>query len=118
MRQQLVLYSIFIMILVSAILLLPTFLLSDTVAVFLSVLIVIKYIHKLSALILGLIVAAATIMWPMFILFTIGKNSGLSPLDYVSLGNVLGFIVPTFTVIVLVVVAQQFGGESSRRSVR
>ena len=69
MRQQLVLYSVFTVMLISAILLLPVFFLSETVAVFLAVLIVIKYIHKLSILVLGLIVAIVTIGWPLFVLF-------------------------------------------------
>ena len=108
MRQQLVIYPIFTVALVSAILLLPTFFLSDTLVVFLSVLTVIKYIHRLSVLILGLVVAAVTIVWPMFVLFMIGKNSGLTPLDYVSLKNVLGFVAPTFTVIVLVMLIRRY----------
>ena len=81
-------YSVFAVVLVFAILLLPTFFLSETVAVFLAVLIVIKYIHRLSVIILGLIVAVVTVVWPMFVLFMIGKNSGLSPLDYASLTNI------------------------------
>ena len=108
MRKLQLSYFSFTIILILAILLLPTFFLSDVIAVILAVICITRVIHRMSVLVLGLIVAIVTIAWPVFMLCMIGKNSTLSLLAYMHIRNVLAFLTPTIVLIVMVIMLKNY----------
>lgn len=85
-------YIIFFVVLVMAVLLFPAFYLSGVAAALLATLCVIPWSGKLSLLVLSLIVITVTIGWPVWTLFAITQNSGVSPIRYLtptSLSNIV-----------------------------
>ena len=107
MKKILLGYFIFTLALIAALLLFPTFFLMETLAVCIAFFTVIKFLRVLSALILSLITVLTTAVWPIFILFMIGKDSGLSLLHYFTLTDVVSFVLPTCTVIALITLTRK-----------
>lgn len=108
MKQTLLAYAIFVIVLISSILIFPQAALSDIFGVCLAVICVIKFIQKLSLLILSVIVIVTTIVFPILMLSWITKHSVLSvlshfiPNSFDNLQKLANLLLPTFVLIVLV----------------
>ncbi len=113
MRRELLLYLIFTLLLIVAILLLPVFFLEDTIVVCLAVACIIRSIHRLSLFVLNVVVIAVTAVAPILILLWITKHPILSILkDFVpanseSLLRLVNLLLPTGVLNALVILIRK-----------
>lgn len=90
-------YLAFAAALILSILLLPNFMYSNLVSVSIATLLTFKIIPRLSLIVLGFIVFAATFVLPLAVLFEIGRGVGISPLHqkYLSPLTITLYVSPT-----------------------
>lgn len=104
MRSMYFGYILFTGVLILCFLFLPSFYLSNAVAVCLSVISIIKFIHKVSITFLTVIVLAVTVVLPITILYRVAHSLGTS-LDIKTLTsyeNLISFTLPTVLLLVFV----------------
>ena len=105
-------YSIIVIVLVVA-----TFALSpldaspwllSVVATVLATVAAARFVEVLSVMVVGGLVAILTVGFPLAMLFAIGRDSGLSPLPYFGLVDVVQAVFPTLTAVVLLVLLKKW----------
>lgn len=73
----------------------------DIAAAALSVLSALKFLDTLSVVVVGLLVALATVALPIGLLFAMGAHQGWSSLDSIDAVDVLRLTLPTVTAVVV-----------------
>lgn len=109
MRSNYFAYILFTCVLILCFLFLPSFYLSNTVAVCISLVSITKFIKKVSLTFLTVIVLALTVVFPIIILYRIAHSLGtnLDMKTLTSFENILSFVLPTVILIIIVTSAKR-----------
>lgn len=104
-------YSIIAVVLVTAMFVLSQLAASpwlNTVAAALAIAAAVRFVEPLSVMVVGGLVAVLTVGLPLLMLFAMAANSGLSPLAYFKLVDVVQAVFPTLTAVVLLVLLKKW----------
>jgi len=104
MTKTIVGYIIFSVALLGAYVVLPEFRFSHVLAVGIALVCAMGFISSLSTTMLCIVVAVVTIVFPMIVLYLMGRDVAMSPFDvkYLKLENVVQWMAPTMAAVLIV----------------
>jgi len=87
----------------------------NIVAVILAISAAVNFVDSLSVTGIGLLVEVLTILLPLILLFVMGVNSGLSPLSYFNMIDILQHLLPMLTAIIFLTVLKRFKAKREKK---